>query len=67
MLTVNAYGATSATEPLAPMTTERRDLGPHDVLVEVLLCQRRRIKALFEEAGPFIYSVTRTNFRRIEV
>jgi hypothetical protein len=25
MLTVNAYGVTSATEPLAPMTTSRRD------------------------------------------
>ena len=38
MLTVNAYGATSATEPLAPMTTERRDLGPHDVLIEIRYC-----------------------------
>jgi len=35
MLTVNAYGATSATEPLAPMTVERRDLGPHDVLIDI--------------------------------
>jgi alcohol dehydrogenase (NADP+) len=38
MLTVNAYGATSATEPLAPLTTERRDLGPHDVLIEIRYC-----------------------------
>ena len=38
MLTVNACGATSATEPLAPMTTERRDLGPHDVLIEIRYC-----------------------------
>ncbi|MFC5720760.1 NAD(P)-dependent alcohol dehydrogenase [Streptomyces gamaensis] len=35
MLTVNAYAATSATEPLSPMTIERRDLGPHDVLIEI--------------------------------
>ncbi|WP_406223821.1 NAD(P)-dependent alcohol dehydrogenase [Streptomyces canus] len=35
MLTVNAYGATSATEPLVPMTVERREVGPHDVLIEV--------------------------------
>jgi len=35
VLTVNAYGATSATEPLAPMTIERRDLGPKDVLIEI--------------------------------
>ena len=35
MLTVNAYGATSTTEVLAPMTIERRDLGPRDVLIEI--------------------------------
>ncbi len=35
MLTVNAYAATSATEPLVPTTIERRDLGPHDVLIEI--------------------------------
>jgi len=35
MLTVNAYAATSATEPLVPVTIERRDLGPHDVLIDI--------------------------------
>ena len=35
MRTVNAYGATSATEPLVPMTVTRRDLGPHDVLIDI--------------------------------
>jgi uncharacterized zinc-type alcohol dehydrogenase-like protein len=35
MLTVNAYAATSPTAPLAPTTIERRDLGPHDVLIEI--------------------------------
>lgn len=35
MLTVNAYGATSATEPLVPMTIDRREVGPHDVLIEI--------------------------------
>ncbi|MEU5655104.1 NAD(P)-dependent alcohol dehydrogenase [Streptomyces sp. NPDC047737] len=35
MLTVNAYGATSATEPLVPMTVDRREVGPHDVLIEI--------------------------------
>ncbi|MFD6446735.1 NAD(P)-dependent alcohol dehydrogenase [Promicromonospora sp. NPDC060204] len=35
MRTVNAYGAVSATAPLEPMTIERRDLGPHDVLIEI--------------------------------
>ncbi|WP_336856964.1 NAD(P)-dependent alcohol dehydrogenase [Sinomonas albida] len=35
MLTVNAYAAPSATEPLEKTTIERRDLGPHDVLIEI--------------------------------
>ncbi|MBG6184791.1 putative zinc-type alcohol dehydrogenase-like protein [Arthrobacter sp. CAN_A214] len=35
MLTVNAYAAPSATEDLAPTTIERRDVGPHDVLIDI--------------------------------
>jgi uncharacterized zinc-type alcohol dehydrogenase-like protein len=35
LLTVNAYAAPSATKPLVPTTIERRDLGPHDVLIEI--------------------------------
>jgi uncharacterized zinc-type alcohol dehydrogenase-like protein len=35
MLTVNAYAASSATEPLVPTTIERRDVGPTDVLIEI--------------------------------
>jgi uncharacterized zinc-type alcohol dehydrogenase-like protein len=35
MLTVSAYAATSATAPLTPTTIERRDVGPHDVLIEI--------------------------------
>ncbi|KAA9393070.1 NAD(P)-dependent alcohol dehydrogenase [Kocuria coralli] len=35
MRTVKAYGATSATAPLEPMTVERRDVGPHDVLIDI--------------------------------
>ncbi|WP_435110937.1 NAD(P)-dependent alcohol dehydrogenase [Nocardiopsis synnemataformans] len=35
MFTVNAYAATSATAPLAPTTVERREVGPHDVLIEI--------------------------------
>ncbi|WP_077488344.1 NAD(P)-dependent alcohol dehydrogenase [Sinomonas mesophila] len=35
MLTAHAYAATSATEPLAPMTIQRRELGAHDVLIEI--------------------------------
>jgi alcohol dehydrogenase (NADP+) len=35
MYTVNAYAATSATDPLVPVTIERRDLGPKDVLIDI--------------------------------
>ncbi|MGO4191140.1 NAD(P)-dependent alcohol dehydrogenase [Arthrobacter sp. YAF17] len=35
MLTVNAYAATSATEPLVSTTVERRDVGAHDVLIDI--------------------------------
>ena len=35
MLTVNAYAAPSATDPLVPATIERRDVGPKDVLIEI--------------------------------
>jgi uncharacterized zinc-type alcohol dehydrogenase-like protein len=38
MLSVNAYGATSATAPLAPLTIERRDLGPRDVHIDIKYC-----------------------------
>jgi alcohol dehydrogenase (NADP+) len=38
MLTVNAYAATSATEPLVPTTIERRDLDARDVLIEIKYC-----------------------------
>ena len=35
MLTVNAYAAPSASEALVPTTLERRDVGAHDVLIEI--------------------------------
>jgi uncharacterized zinc-type alcohol dehydrogenase-like protein len=35
MLTVNAYAAPSATEPLVKTTIERRDVGAKDVLIEI--------------------------------
>ncbi|MDJ0320836.1 NAD(P)-dependent alcohol dehydrogenase [Pseudarthrobacter sp. PS3-L1] len=35
MLTVKAYAATDATGPLVSTTVERRDLGPHDVLIDI--------------------------------
>ncbi|MBB3606242.1 putative zinc-type alcohol dehydrogenase-like protein [Mycolicibacterium sp. BK556] len=35
MSTVTAYAATSATEPLAKTTITRRDVGPHDVKLDI--------------------------------
>ena len=35
MRTVRAYGAVDATGPLVPLTIERRDVGPHDVLIDI--------------------------------
>lgn len=35
MLAVPAYAATFPTEPLAPTRIERRDVGSHDVLIEI--------------------------------
>jgi hypothetical protein len=35
--------------------------------LEVLMCQWRRVEALLDETGPFIYSATRTRFRQIEL
>ncbi|PYI64983.1 alcohol dehydrogenase, partial [Arthrobacter livingstonensis] len=35
MSTVKAYAAPSATGALIPTTIERRDVGPHDVLIDI--------------------------------
>ena len=35
MFTANAYAAPSATGDLVPTTIERRDVGPHDVLIDI--------------------------------
>ncbi len=38
MLKTPAYAAKTATSPLQPFTIERREPGPHDVLIEILYC-----------------------------
>jgi uncharacterized zinc-type alcohol dehydrogenase-like protein len=38
MSIVNAYGGTSPTGPLAEMTISRREVGPHDVLIDIKYC-----------------------------
>jgi alcohol dehydrogenase (NADP+) len=37
-ISTRAYGATSATSPLGPLHIQRRAVGPHDVLLDVLYC-----------------------------
>ncbi|WNG21063.1 NAD(P)-dependent alcohol dehydrogenase [Cystobacter fuscus] len=38
MPTVQAYAAPNAKAPLAPFSFERREPGPHDVLIDILFC-----------------------------
>ena len=59
MLTVNAYAATSATAPLASTTIDRRDLGPHDVLIDIKFCGicHSDIHTARSEWGPTRYPV----------
>ena len=60
MLTVNAYAAVSATEPLVPTTIERRDVGPKDVLIEIRyagVCHSD-IHTVRGEWGQMVYPLT---------
>ncbi|PTL73138.1 alcohol dehydrogenase [Rathayibacter caricis DSM 15933] len=60
MRTVSAYAAPSATEPLIPTTVERRDIGPHDVLIEIAysgICHSD-IHTVRGEWGPVAYPLT---------
>ncbi|QHC56206.1 putative zinc-type alcohol dehydrogenase-like protein [Rathayibacter tanaceti] len=60
MLTVTAYAAPSATEPLVPTTIERRDVGPHDVLIEIVysgICHSD-IHTVRGDWGPVQYPLT---------
>jgi uncharacterized zinc-type alcohol dehydrogenase-like protein len=38
MLTAKGYAAQSAKSPLAPFAFQRREVGPHDVLIEISYC-----------------------------
>jgi uncharacterized zinc-type alcohol dehydrogenase-like protein len=38
MQKIHAWGALAAGKPLAPMTIERREPGPHDVVLEIQFC-----------------------------
>ena len=36
--TAHAYGVPSATEPLAPLSIDRREVGPRDILIDIKFC-----------------------------
>lgn len=57
MIPVKAYAAQNATTPLAPFNFERRDVGPHDVQIEILYCGvcHSDIHQARSEWGPAIY------------
>ena len=60
MLIANTYAAPSATEPLVATTIERRDVGPHDVLIEIKyagICHSD-IHTVRGEWGPQQYPLT---------
>lgn len=38
MLICHGFGSTSPTSPLTPLTFHRRDIGPHDVEIEIMYC-----------------------------
>ena len=38
MISARAYAAATASAPLAPFSVERRDPGPHDVLIDIKFC-----------------------------
>lgn len=55
-----AYGAATATEPLGPINIQRRALGPHDVLLDVLYCgvchsDIHQVRDEWAEWGPTTY------------
>ena len=57
MTTARAYAATSATGPLVPTTIERRDVGAHDVLIDIAyagVCHSD-IHTVRGEWGPIAY------------
>jgi alcohol dehydrogenase (NADP+) len=57
MPTVKSYAATSPTDPLVPHPLERREVGPHDVLIDIAyagICHSD-IHTVREEWGPIAY------------
>jgi uncharacterized zinc-type alcohol dehydrogenase-like protein len=56
---VKGYGATSAEVPVAPIVFERREVGPHDVQIDIEYCGvcHSDIHMVRSEWGPSIYPI----------
>ncbi len=59
-VTTRAYGATTAAAPLAALNIQRRPVGPHDVLLDVLYCgichsDIHQIRDEWSDWGPTTY------------
>ena len=56
---VNGYGAVSQTAPIAPLNFERRELGPNDLLIEIMYCGvcHSDIHMARSEWGPSVYPI----------
>ena len=56
---VKGYGATSAEVPVAPIVFERRELGPHDIQIDIEYCGvcHSDIHMVRSEWGPSIYPI----------
>lgn len=59
MISVNGYGAESKTSPIAPINFERREVGPNDILVDILYCGvcHSDIHMARSEWGPSVYPI----------
>ena len=57
MQKIRAWGAPAAGQPLEPLTIDRREPGPHDVVLEVLFCGvcHSDIHQVRDEWGPGIF------------
>ena len=56
---VKGYGATSAEVPVAPIVFERREVGPHDIQIDIEYCGvcHSDIHMVRSEWGPSIYPI----------
>ena len=59
MIQVAGYGAIDAQAPIAPISFERRDIGPKDILIDIMYCGvcHSDIHMARSEWGPSVYPI----------